>query len=265
MRAQTTQSRAHKHSSRLMMCGMNEMFGCDLVLLLFKLSELMELRAIKHEFWSWCFLFLFFITFFSHSPFASIFSHILISLSFTPAVSLALQESCWLFSGIHVTPTQWSRRVLGKSSSKHFCSSRTTSTRVLWSTPMALVRLTTKYTMLILKGPPRALLYIPHCLQIYEKNYYIKETSCPLCTHNGLRKLRPLLKLTKQKNRKGECSFVEFYLNLRADSVERQELRKESKRTITVSPLEYNMAILVTCHLGQRFSTFYNVRSTSVC
>lgn len=27
------------------------------------------------------------------------------------------------------------------------------------------------------------LLYIPHCLQIYEKNYYIKETSCPRHVH----------------------------------------------------------------------------------
>lgn len=49
------------------------------------------------------------------------------------------------FSGIHVTLTPWSRRVLERSSSRHCCSSRTMSTRVLWSTPTALVRLIPTY------------------------------------------------------------------------------------------------------------------------
>lgn len=77
--------------------------------------------------------------------------------------------------------------------------------------------------------------HITHCLQIYEKDYYIiiMRDIMPAVytlTQKGLRKLRALLKFTKQENRKGESSFVEFYLNLRADSVERQEIRKESER-----------------------------------
>lgn len=69
----------------------------------------------------------------------------IISLSLIPPVSLVPQESCLPFSGIHETPTQWSRRVPGRSSSRRFCSSRTTSTRVSWWTPTAPVSLITKY------------------------------------------------------------------------------------------------------------------------
>lgn len=50
VRAGTTRNRAHKHSSRLMMCGMNEMFEHDLGFSLFKLFELIELQSVKHEF-----------------------------------------------------------------------------------------------------------------------------------------------------------------------------------------------------------------------
>lgn len=60
-----------------------------------------------------------------------------------PAVSLVRQESCWHSSGIHVTPTRWSRPVPGRSLSRLFCSSRTTWTRVSPSTPTAPVGLTT--------------------------------------------------------------------------------------------------------------------------
>lgn len=58
-----------------------------------------------------------------------------------PPVSLAPLESCLHFSGIHVIPTLWSRPVLERSLSRHFCLSRTMLTRASRSTPMALVRI----------------------------------------------------------------------------------------------------------------------------